>query len=346
MQRSGGLITLADLAGYAPVERAPVVGMYRGHRVIAMGPPSSGGIALLQMLASVEPFDVQAMGFNSSRDGPPHGRGDAARLRRPRRVARRPRLRRVPQTGLLDSAYVAARMSTFDPARTTPDVTFGEPARHESDQTTHYSVVDADGMAVSTTTTLNGAYGSGLAVGGAGFLLNNEMDDFAAAPGVPNQYGLVGTEANAVAPGKRMLSSMTPTVVEGPDGRLRLVVGSPGGGRIITTVFEAILNVVDHGMTVSEAVAAPRVHHQWRPDALFAERGALARDVGDGLRARGWTVVEQTDRWSRADAVLVACDEQTAATDPSGLARTVTATAGCILLGGADPRGEDAAVGF
>ena len=139
---------------------------------------------------------------------------------------------------------------------------------------------------------------------------------------------------------------MTPTIVEGPDGRLRLVVGSPGGGRIITTVFEAILNVVDHGMTVSEAVAAPRVHHQWRPDVLFAERGALARDVADNLRARGWTVAEQADRWSRADAVLVACDERTTATDPSGLARTVTTTTGCVFLGGADPRGEDTAVGW
>ncbi len=346
MQRSGGLITLADLAGYEPVERAPVVGRYRGNRVIAMGPPSSGGIALLQMLASVEPFDVGAMGFNSS--ATVHLMGEAMR----RAYADRaewlgdPAFVDVPQTGLLDSTYVADRMATFDPVHTTPGVGAGAPARHESDQTTHYSVVDADGMAVSTTTTLNGAYGSLLVAGGAGFLLNNEMDDFAAAPGVPNQYGLVGSDANAVAPGKRMLSSMTPTVVEGPDGRLRLVVGSPGGGRIITTVFEAILNVVDHGMTISEAVAAPRVHHQWAPDVLFAERGALARDVADNLRARGWAVVEQTDRWSRADAVLVSCDAAETLTDPSGLARTAALGSGCVLLGGADPRGEDAAVGF
>ena len=347
MQRSGGLITLDDLAAYRPVERAPVVGTYRGHRVISMGPPSSGGIALLQLLAAVEPYDVAALGVNSS--ATVHLMGEAMR----RTYADRaewlgdPDFVRVPTAGLTDSAYVAARMATFDPARTTPSssVSHGQP-RHESDQTTHYSVVDAQGMAVSVTTTLNGPFGSGLVVGGAGFLLNNEMDDFAAAPGVPNQFGLVGTEANAVAPGKRMLSSMTPTVVEAPDGRLRLVVGSPGGGRIITTVFEAILNVVDHGMTVSEAVAVPRVHHQWLPDVLFAERGALARDVVGSLRDRGWTVVEEDGYWSRADAVLVACDETAAATDPSGLARTATSTAGCVLLGGADPRGEDTAAGF
>ncbi|HEX8299938.1 MAG TPA: gamma-glutamyltransferase [Rubricoccaceae bacterium] len=347
MERNGGLITLADLAAYRPVERPPVVGTYRGHRVIAMGPPSSGGIALLQMLASVEPFDVRALGFNSS--ATVHLTGEAMR----RAYADRaewlgdPDFVRVPVAGLLDSAYVRSRMATFDPARMTPSdtVSAGAPP-HESDQTTHYSVVDADGTAVSVTTTLNGAYGSGLVVGGAGFLLNNEMDDFAAAPGVPNQFGLVGTDANAVAPGKRMLSSMTPTIVEGPDGRLRLVVGSPGGGRIITTVFEAILNVVDHGMTISEAVAAPRIHHQWRPDVLFAERGALARDVSDALRARGWTVAEEAGHWSRADAVLVACDATEAAVDPSGLARTETLGAGCVLLGGADPRGEDTAVGF
>jgi gamma-glutamyltranspeptidase/glutathione hydrolase len=346
MERNGGLITADDLAGYRPVEREPVVGTYRGHRVISMGPPSSGGIALLQLLAAVEPFDVREMGFNSS--ATVHLMAEAMR----RTYADRaewlgdPDVVDVPVAGLVDTAYVRARMATFDPLRTTPsaDVAAGQPP-HESPQTTHYSVVDADGMAVSTTTTLNGPFGSFLVVGGAGFLLNNEMDDFSAAPGVPNQFSLVGAEANAVGPGKRMLSSMAPTVVEGPDGRLLLVVGSEGGPRIITTVFEAILNVVDHGMTASEVVGAPRVHHQWLPDVLFAERGALARDVADNLRARGWAIVDE-DRWSHADAVLVACDAAGAATDPSGLGRTGTTTAGCVLLGGADPRGEDAAAGF
>ena len=345
MARNGGLVTLADLAAYRAVERAPVVGTYRGHRVISMGPPSSGGTALLQLLAAVEPFDVRAMGFNSS--ATIHLMAEAMR----RTYADRsewlgdPDFVDVPVAGLVDTAYVRARMATFSSVRTTPSAgtAAGGPHR-ESAQTTHYSVVDADGMAVSTTTTLNGPYGSMLVVDGAGFLLNNEMDDFAAAPGVPNQFDLVGSDANAVAPGKRMLSSMTPTVVEDPAGRLLLVVGSPGGGRIITAVFEAIVNVVDHGMSVSEAVAAPRVHHQWLPDVLFAERGALARDVADNLRARGWTVVEEAEYWSRVDAVLVQCDAVDA--DPSGLARTETATAGCALLGGADPRGEDAAVGF
>ena len=345
MARNGGLVTLADLAAYRAVERAPVVGTYRGHRVISMGPPSSGGTALLQLLAAVEPFDVRAMGFNSS--ATIHLMAEAMR----RTYADRsewlgdPDFVDVPVAGLVDTAYVRARMATFSPVRTTPSAgTAAGGPRRESAQTTHYSVVDADGMAVSTTTTLNGPYGSMLVVDGAGFLLNNEMDDFAAAPGVPNQFGLVGSDANAVAPGKRMLSSMTPTVVEDPAGRLLLVVGSPGGGRIITAVFEAIVNVVDHGMSVSEAVAAPRVHHQWLPDVLFAERGALARDVADNLRTRGWTVVEEAEYWSRVDAVLVQCDAVDA--DLSGLARTETATAGCALLGGADPRGEDAAVGF
>ena len=345
MARNGGLVTLADLAAYRAVERAPVVGTYRGHRVISMGPPSSGGTALLQLLAAVEPFDVRAMGFNSS--ATIHLMAEAMR----RTYADRsewlgdPDFVDVPVAGLVDTAYVRARMATFSPVRTTPSAgTAAGGPRRESAQTTHYSVVDADGMAVSTTTTLNGPYGSMLVVDGAGFLLNNEMDDFAAAPGVPNQFDLVGSDANAVAPGKRMLSSMTPTVVEDPAGRLLLVVGSPGGGRIITAVFEAIVNVVDHGMSVSEAVAAPRVHHQWLPDVLFAERGALARDVADNLRARGWTVVEEAEYWSRVDAVLVQCDAVDA--DPSSLARTETATAGCALLGGADPRGEDAAVGF
>ena len=351
MQRTGGLITLADLAGYQPVERPPVVGTYRGHRVIAMGPPSSGGAALIQLLASVEPHDIRAMGFNSS--ATVHLMGEAMR----RAYADRaewlgdPDFVDVPVAGLMDSAYVSGRMATFDPMHTTPSdvVAAGNPVaaapRHESDQTTHYSVVDADGMAVSTTTTLNSAFGSTLVVGGAGFFLNNEMDDFAAAPGVPNMFGLVGNEANSIAPGKRMLSSMTPAIVEGPDGRLRLVVGSPGGGRIITAVFETILNVVDHQMGIAEAVAAPRVHHQWQPDVLFAERGALAADVAEALRALGWTV-EQDGYWSRVDAVLVSCNASEARTDPSGLAVTESLGAGCELLGGADPRGEDTAVGF
>ena len=239
-------------------------------------------------------------------------------------------------------------MASFQPDQTTPSdqIAAGQPARRESDQTTHYSVVDADGMAVAVTTTLNSAFGALVAVPGAGFLLNNEMDDFAAAPGIPNQFGLVGAEANSIAPGKRMLSSMTPTIVENPDGSLRLVVGSPGGGRIITAVFQTILHVIDHEMDVQAAVAAPRIHHQWLPDVLFAERLGLAADVADALAARGWTVDTTGGRWARVDAIEVRTDSRAAATDPSGLSRVERAAAGRVLFGGADPRGEDAAVGW
>ena len=352
MRREGGLITHDDLAAYRPVERAPVVGHYRGHRVITMGPPSSGGVALVQLLEAVEPYDLRAMGLGSS--ATLHLFGEAMR----RTYADRaewlgdPDFVSVPTAGLTDSLYVARRMATVRPDRATPSdsVTHGRPggppARPESPQTTHYSVVDAQGMAVSVTTTLNSGFGSGMVEPGGGYFLNNEMDDFAAAPGVPNQFGLVGTDANAVAPGKRMLSSMTPTIVENPDGTLRLVIGSPGGGRIITAVFQAIVHVIDFGMDVQAAVAAPRVHHQWRPDVLFTEPRGMAADVAEALRTRGWTVDQTGGRWSRVDAVEVRYGAGETTLDPSGLSDVESAAVGRVLLGGADPRGEDAAVGW
>ncbi|MEL6770625.1 MAG: gamma-glutamyltransferase [Bacteroidota bacterium] len=347
MQRGGGLITHEDLASYRAVERAPVVGTYRGHRVISMPPPSSGGVALVQLLRTVEPFDVGAMGFNSS--ATIHLQAEAMR----RVYADRaewlgdPDFTPVPVTDLTSVDYVRARMADFNPHRadTSETVTYGDPLAGESSETTHYSVVDADGMAVSTTTTLNGGYGSLVVVDGAGFFLNNEMDDFAAAPGVPNMFGLVGSEANAVAPGKRMLSSMTPTIVEDPDGRLQMVIGSPGGARIITTVFQVILNTIDHGMDIQAAVAAPRIHHQWLPDILFAEDRALAADVATALQQRGWTL-DEGRRWSRADGIVVAYEETEAVVDPSGLTNGEAQQSRRVLLGGADPRGEDVAVGY
>ena len=331
MERLGGLITLEDLDGYRAVERAPVEGTYRGHRVLSMPPPSSGGVALVQILNALEPHDLGAMGLGGS--ATLHLMAEAMR----RAYADRaewlgdPDATPVPVAELTDKDYTRRRMADFNPYRADTSATlgFGDPFAGESMETTHYSVVDADGMAVSTTTTLNGGYGSKVVVTGAGFFLNNEMDDFAAAPGVPNMFGLVGSEANAVGPGKRMLSSMTPTIVEDPDGRLLLVAGSPGGGRIITTTLQGIVNVIDHGLDVQAAVAAPRVHHQWLPDVLFAERHALAPDVAAALRQRGWTLREG-GRWSRADFVHVVYDADGAPT----------------YLGGADPRGEDAAVGF
>ena len=346
MERGGGLITLADLAGYQPVEREPIVGDYRGHRILSMPPPSSGGIALVQLLDAVEPFDVAGLGFNSS--ATVHLMGEAMR----RAFADRaewlgdPDFSDIPTEQLTRESYTRARMADFDPVRADSSVSLGAGQPYESDQTTHYSVVDRDGLAVSTTTTLNGGFGSQVVVEGAGFFLNNEMDDFTSAPGQANMFGLVQGEANAIEPGKRMLSSMTPTIVEDPQGRLMLVVGSPGGPRIITAVYQTILNVIDHGMDVQEAVAAPRVHHQWLPDVLYAERQSLAQDVIAGLSERGWRVDESAGWWGRVDAIRVVYRESGRSTDPSGLDVTEVDRAGRVLLGGADPRGEDAAVGY
>jgi gamma-glutamyltranspeptidase/glutathione hydrolase len=310
--------------------------------------PSSGGIALTQLLHALEPYDLGDMGFNSS--ATVHVMGEAMR----RVYADRAEwlgdadFVDVPVAALTDPEYMRRRMADFNPYRasTSEAVGHGDPLAAESAETTHYSVVDAAGNAVSTTTTINGAYGSLVVVDGAGFFLNNEMDDFSAKPGTANLYGLVGSEANAIAPGKRMLSSMAPTIVEDPESRLFLVIGSPGGSRIITTVLEVILNVIDHGMDVQAAVAAPRVHHQWLPDLLFAEPKGLAADVIHHLELRGWNVVESESHWSRADGILVRCDGTAERTDPSGLAQTRTRRVGCVYLGAADPRGEDAAAGY
>ncbi|WP_412070295.1 gamma-glutamyltransferase [Rubrivirga sp. IMCC43871] len=344
-ERGGGLITLDDLAGYQPVEREPLVGTYRGHRILSMPPPSSGGIALIQMLDAVEPFPVGGLGFNSS--ATVHLMGEAMR----RSFADRarylgdPDFADIPTAALVDPAYTARRMADFDPTRA--DSSTGvDGGLAESMQTTHYSVVDDEGTAVSVTTTLNGGFGSLVVVEGAGFFLNNEMDDFTSAPGQPNMFGLVQGEANAVRPGRRMLSSMTPAIVEDPEGRLRLVIGSPGGPRIITATYQAILNVIDHGMDIQEAVAAPRVHHQWLPDVLYYENQGLALDAVVALIERGWSVDESGGHWSRVDAIEVVYDEARSSTDPSGLDAVEAGTAGRLLLGGADPRGEDAAVGY
>ncbi|MEM0963187.1 MAG: gamma-glutamyltransferase [Bacteroidota bacterium] len=347
MERGEGLITHEDLENYVVVERQPVEGDYRGHRILSMPPPSSGGIALIQMLDAVEPFDVGALGFNSSATA--HLMGEAMR----RAFADRaeflgdPDFSDIPTAGLITEAYTRQRMADFDPSRADSSTVVGAGRpRAESAQTTHYSVVDEDGLAVSVTTTLNGGFGSLVVVEGAGFFLNNEMDDFTSAPGQPNMFGLVQGEANAIAPGKRMLSSMTPTIVEDPEGRLMLVVGSPGGPRIITSVYQTVLNVIDHGMNVQEAVAAPRVHHQWLPDVLYVENQGLALDALVALQERGWDVSESGGYWSRVDAIQVVYDGERATTDPSGLDAVEARQRGRVYVGGADPRGEDAAVGY
>ncbi len=348
MQRGGGLITHEDLAAYEAVERPPVVGSFHGHRIITMGPPSSGGVALLQLLRAVEPYDLREMGWNSS--ATVHLMGEAMR----RVYADRahwlgdPDYVRVPVQELISRAYMDRRMADFNPYRadTSVTMTHGDPFAHESTETTHYSVVDAAGNAVSTTTTLNSFFGSKVVVDGAGFFLNNEMDDFSAKPGVPNQFGLVGAEANAIEPGKRMLSSMTPTIVERPDGTPMLVVGAPGGSTIITTVFQVIVNMVVYGMDVQEAVSAPRIHHQWLPDELWYEPFGLQRDVVDNLKRRGWRVVDRGAPWGRAHAIAVAEGETEVRANDAATERFEVVTARRVLLGGVDPRGNGAAIGY
>jgi len=326
MQRGHGLISYTDLKNYVPAWRVPLTGTYRGYTIIAMPPPSSGGVALLQLLESVEPYPLSEWGHNSV--AAIHLLTEAER----RAYADRsvylgdPDFVTVPVAGLVDKHYIHQRMESFDASKATPssNVHEGTVPLRESEQTTHLSIVDPQGNAVSVTTTLNGSYGSKVIVSGSGFLLNNEMDDFSAKPGVPNMYGAIGGTANKIEPGKRMLSSMTPTIVE-RNGKLFMVVGTPGGTTIITSVFQTIMNVVDHKMTMQEAVSAGRVHSQWLPDEIVAEERAL-----DSARTRSLKTMGHSIRWrkgiGRVDAILVRSDGK--------------------LEGGADPRGDDAADGF
>jgi gamma-glutamyltranspeptidase/glutathione hydrolase len=348
MQRGHGLITHEDLLAYDSIEREPVVGLYRDYNIISMPPASSGGVALMQLLNAMEPYDINEMGVHAS--ATIHLMGEAMR----RVYADRTEWLGdsdyfdVPVEALIDKAYMRSRMASFDSDRITPSaaVAFGNPVGYESSETTHYSVVDESGHAVSVTTTINGGFGSHVVVDGAGFFLNNEMDDFSAKPGVPNMYGLIGSQANAIEPGKRMLSSMTPTIIEDPQGRLFMVIGTPGGATIITTVFQVILNVLDHGMDIQQAVAAPRIHHQWLPDIMQFEHGGLPKDVVVNLEKRGWTVVERKGTSGRADGITVSYGAETRDVGPSRGDQIGVGMSQRTLFGGADPRGEDAAAGF
>ena len=290
MAKHGGIISLADLRNYKAIERTPLQGTYRNYTIVTAPPSSSGGIALLEMFGMLEGTGYEKGGFGSA--SAIHYEAEAMR----RAYADRneyvgdPDFVKVPIAGLLDRTYLSHLRSTIDPERATPSdqVRPGRPAGTEHDQTTHFSVVDADGNAVAVTFTLNGGYGNGITVPGLGFLLNNEMDDFAAKPGTANMFGLVQGEANAIAAGKRPLSSMTPTIVV-KDGKLFMTAGAPGGSRISTAVAQVILNVIDFGMNVQDAVDAPRVHHQWLPDKLYLERG-ISPDTVALLKARGYDV--------------------------------------------------------
>jgi len=290
MTKHGGLISLADLKDYRAIERVPLQGRYKDYTIITAPPSSSGGVVLLEMLGILEGTRYEEGGAGSA--SAIHYLAEAMR----RAYADRneyigdPDFVRVPITGLLDPTYLAKLRSTIDPVRATPssEVRPGRPAGTEQMNTTHYTVVDAERNAVAVTYTLNGGFGNGITVPGLGFLLNNEMDDFASKPGSPNMYGLVQGEANAIAPGKRPLSSMTPTILV-KDGRPFMTVGAPGGSRISTAVLQVILNVVDFGMNAQDAVDAPRVHHQWQPDRLSLERG-ISPDTVTLLKARGYDV--------------------------------------------------------
>ncbi len=306
MRKSGGLITEADLARYEAKERAPVRGTYRGYEIISMPPPSSGGVALVEMLNILEGYPLEAAGHDSPRYV--HLVTEAMRrafIDRAKYLGD-PDVAKVPVQMLTDKLYGDEQRHTIMPGRASKSAPTDLAQRHESDQTTHYSVVDADGMAVSVTYTLENGYGLGAVVPGAGFLLNNEMGDFNGKPGVTDSTGLIGTEANVAMPGKRMLSSMTPTIVA-RQGKLVAVVGSPGGRTIINTVLQVILNQVDFKMGIRDAVDAKRFHHQWLPDQLLVEKDGLPPATVDSLALMGhpitWTGGMGTAHSIRVDPV-------------------------------------------
>ncbi len=327
MKRGNGIITLSDLKNYKAVWRDPVKAKYKQYEIISMGPPSSGGIALVQLLKSVESFSTTPEALHSA--SRTHLIVEAERrvyADRAKHLGDRD-FYPVPLKGLISDSYIKERMKNFNPDKATPskEISAGNPAPKEQLETTHLSVVDNEGNAVAVTTTLNGGFGCSVVVGGAGFLLNNEMDDFSIKPGFPNYYGLVGAEANAIQPEKRMLSSMTPTIIT-ENGNLKMVVGTPGGSTIITSVFQTIQNVLEHGLSMQQAVELPRFHHQWLPDKIMYEKNCFSPEVIQELKAKGHEMEERKGPSGRVDAILVRKDGS--------------------LEGGADPRGDDCWLGI
>ncbi len=326
VQAAGGLLTPNDLRSYQSVWREPIQFDYGAYRFYSMGLPSSGGILLAQMLYHLSHFPLAGMGWNTDRYL--HLLTEVERLAYADRAKYLgdPDFVAVPVDTLLSAAYLDERLTLIDTQRATPSeaIEAGTIEWQESEETTHFSIVDPAGNAIAITTTLNSRYGSKVMVEGGGYFLNNEMDDFSIQPGVPNQFGLIGGEANAIAPGKRMLSSMTPTIIE-KEGDLYMVVGSPGGSKIITSVLQAFLNVTAHGLSLQEAVNAGRVHHQWQPDILYFEDTALDSLTMAQLTARGHTLRERSP-YGAVDAIRIL---------PNGQ-----------LEGGADFRGDDAAMGW
>ena len=292
MNRTNGIISKEDLLTYKPVERKPIKFTYRGYRIYSMPPASSGGICLAEILNQIETINLRSFDYQSPEhiqlvvEAEKRAYADRAEYMGDIDFVN------VPINRLISDQYAKMRFSDFDFNVVIPSNNMGPglgPVLNESSETTHYSIVDKWGNAVSVTTTLNGKYGNGIVVDEAGFLLNNEMDDFSIKPGHPNKYGLVGKEANSIKPKKRMLSSMTPTIVENPSGELILVLGSPGGSTIITTVAQIIINIIDYDMSISDAVQAPRFHHQWLPDVVFYEEGAISNKTINVLKNKGYT---------------------------------------------------------
>jgi gamma-glutamyltranspeptidase/glutathione hydrolase len=328
MKAHGGLITLEDLKNYKAKERTALRGSYRGYPIITMPPPSSGGIVMLQVLNMLEAYDIRAMKYNSAAKY--HVLTEAMR----RAFADRaefmgdPDFAKVPVSTLLDKNYIEKRRATIDPthASSSKDVGHGDVPGGESMDTTHFTVADAAGNVVTNTYTLNDLYGSAVTVKGAGFLLNDEMDDFAARPGKANMFGLIQGEKNAVQPGKRPLSSMTPTIVLRKDGSFWFATGARGGPRIISAVLQTVINVIDHDMDIQAAIDAPRIHHQWLPDEILYEPFGLSPDTMKILSGYGHKFVDKPGGVAQATGIMF---------DAKG-----------VRLGAIDSRGDGKAVGY